>query len=70
MLLWRCALENNRLCHLALANKHTFGLDQIPISLEHAYGELAESFIITVWVFFLEITKFCCSRNILGYLII
>ncbi|KAK2190344.1 hypothetical protein NP493_83g00004 [Ridgeia piscesae] len=38
MLLWRCALENNRLCHLALANKHTFGLDQIPISLEHAYA--------------------------------
>lgn len=37
-LLWHCALEDHRLCHLALANKHTFGLDLIPRSLEHAYA--------------------------------
>ena len=32
------AMDGNRLCAIALGNKHTFGLDGVPQDYEQAYG--------------------------------
>ena len=33
------AIDNNRLCLMALGNKHVFGLDGVNADLEQAFGK-------------------------------
>jgi len=32
------AMDGNRLCAMAVGNKHTFGLDSVPRDYEQGYG--------------------------------
>ena len=49
-----CALEDNRLCQLTMANKHLHGIDGILVDPEQAYGTQYFAFL-TFTILFLVI---------------
>jgi len=41
------AMDGNRLCAVALGNKHAFGLDGVPLDYDQGYGTAAVCLCVT-----------------------